>query len=229
MRCFVVGNGPSLADTNLDLLAGETTFGLNQCHLIYPHTTWRPTHWVCVDRDLQIPIDEWASLFLLHEEQGYRCHIAPRHFTRLQALGIPPDDLRRRFDILPLCMRHGVRVGHREWWPDSWHLPELCVFGGSGLTAIQLAVTMGYDEIYVVGMDVDYEPGKNNHFSEDYFNFRPYDPEWAQYLAEAQAYAHGLAWRECLGRGVTIANAGVGGKLEAYPRCELGSLVTARA
>jgi hypothetical protein len=29
-RCFVVANGPSLKKTNLDLLRGELTFGLNR-------------------------------------------------------------------------------------------------------------------------------------------------------------------------------------------------------
>ena len=227
MRCFVVGNGQSLALTDLNLLEHEVTFGVNQCHLIYPNTTWRPTYWLCTDRDLQMEINEWAELFFVHEQMGEKCLIAPRHFTRLQALGIPPDELRERFTVLDACLEHGTRIGRRDFWPAAWHLPQLCIFAGAGLTAIQLAVTMGFDEIYVVGMDVDYEPWKNNHFTEDYFNFRPYDPEWARYLAEAQAFAHGLAWRECLGRGVRIANAGVGGKLEAYPRCELGSLVTA--
>jgi hypothetical protein len=218
VRCFILGNGPSLNDTNLDLIAGEKTFGVNQCHLIYPKTKWRPTYWVCTDRDLNIPLEEWASLFFLHRDLGETCFLAPRHFTRMDIMGVKPSE---NFRMLDLCMEHGVRIGHEEWWPKSWHLPKLCVFAGSVPTTIQLAVTMGYDEIYLAGCDAKYRPGENNHFSEDYFNFRPYDAEWAEYLTRALVYAHELAWRECLTRGVKIYNAGVGGKLDAYPRIRL--------
>ncbi|MFA5808762.1 MAG: hypothetical protein WC935_00310 [Thermoleophilia bacterium] len=224
MRCFVLGNGPSLAKTNLNLLVNEVSFGVNQCHLIYPLTKWRPTYWVCTDRDLQMPIDEWAELFFLHRDLGEHCFIAPRHFTRMGVWDIQPT---ARFEKMDLCMEHGTRIGHGEWWPKSWHLPQLCVFGGSVLTTIQLAVTMGFDEVYLLGCDLIYRPGENNHFSEDYFNFRPYDPEWAAYLTGAQAYAHELANRECIDRGIVIMNAGVGGALEVYPRASLEEVCAA--
>jgi len=246
VRCFVVGNGPCLEPADLDRIASEpVTFGINQCHLAYPLTAWRPTYWVCTDRDLNMEIIEWASLFYLHYSLGETCYIAPRHLTRLQSIGglrqsnpysqedwwpqewrlqtEPVDRLR----ILDMCSHHGTRIGHEEWWPKEWHLPQVCLFAGSGLTAIQLAVTMGYDEIYVLGMDAYYEPDKGNHFSEDYFNYRSYDAEWAEYLGKAQTYAHELAWRECLSRGIKIGNASRNSKLNAYPRvdleCVLGS------
>lgn len=218
MRCFVLGNGPTLRYTKLNLLKGEVSFGVNQCHLIYPETEWRPTYWVCTDRDLNIPIDEWASLFFLHRDLGEKCFLSPRHFTRMGIWNVQPTE---NFQRLNLCMRHGVRIGHEEWWPEAWHLPELCVFAGSVLTTIQLAVTMGHDEIYLLGCDAEYKPGKNNHFSEDYFNFRPYDAEWTEYLTRALKYGHELAAKECAARGVKIYNAGVGGKLDAYPRITL--------
>ena len=245
-RAFVVGNGPSLANTNLDLIADEVTIGVNQCDLIYPQTRWRPTHWICTDRDLKIEKPFWGEIFLKHYQLGERCYVAPRHQVEFQKLRdlhgyqpgrMPPEwDCRERpmstsrFQFLDMCKEHGTRIGHLEWWPKSWHLPQLCKFAGSVHTAIQFAVqTLGADEIYVVGCDTDYRAGTGNHFTEEYFNFRPYDAEWAEYLEGAQRYGHELAYRECTERGIKIMNAGVGGKLEAYPRCELSSLVTAPA
>jgi hypothetical protein len=225
VRAFIVGNGPSLTADQLDLIAHEDTFGVNQCDLIYPETTWRPRYWVCTDRDLQMEIHSWAELFFKHRDLGERCYISPRHDTRLQSLGMHPDDVRKQFNVLDLCMEHGVRIGHREWWPQAWHLPKLCVFAGSVLTAIQLAVTMGYNELYVLGCDADYHADAANHFTPEYFVFRPYTEEWAAYLGEAQRYAHNLARRECYNRGVFIYNAGRGGKLEAYPRIGLEQTV----
>ena len=45
-RAFIVGNGPSLRNTNLDKLIGEVSFGCNNVHLIYKQTKWRPTHYI---------------------------------------------------------------------------------------------------------------------------------------------------------------------------------------
>ena len=239
MRCFILGNGPSLNDTDLDALRTEITFGVNQCELIYPKTSWRPKYWVCNDRDLKIPIGEWAELFLSHYLLGEHCFIAPRHITRLSYLpaheeiwdsftkksgwpaewknGIVPIP---RFEVLDLCRLHGTRIGMEDKWPLSWHLPQLCLFAGSIPTTIQLAVTMGFDEIYMLGCDLGYKVGIN-HFRDDYPVFRPYDEEWAAYFERALVYAHSLAAKECEARGVKIYNAGTGGKLTAYPRIRL--------
>ncbi len=42
-RCFIIGNGPSLKETNLDLLKEEVTFGVNSVFLIFPETDFRRT------------------------------------------------------------------------------------------------------------------------------------------------------------------------------------------
>src|SRR4030066_2585922 len=35
-RCFIIGNGPSLRQTDLSKLRGEFTFGLNRIYLLFP-------------------------------------------------------------------------------------------------------------------------------------------------------------------------------------------------
>ena len=45
-RIFLIGNGPSLNDMNLDLLENEDTIAMNRIELIYPKTKWRPTYYV---------------------------------------------------------------------------------------------------------------------------------------------------------------------------------------
>ena len=34
-RCFIIGNGPSLKNTDLALLENEVTFGLNRIYLLF--------------------------------------------------------------------------------------------------------------------------------------------------------------------------------------------------
>ena len=50
-RWFVLGNGPSLANTPLDLLIGENTVGINRINLIYDKTAWRPTIYCKTDHN----------------------------------------------------------------------------------------------------------------------------------------------------------------------------------
>ena len=39
-RVFLIGNGPSLAKTNLDLIKDEYSIAMCRISLIYPKTTW---------------------------------------------------------------------------------------------------------------------------------------------------------------------------------------------
>ena len=49
-RCFIIGNGPSLKKTDLSLLRGETTFGLNRIYLLFDQLGFSTTYYVAVNR-----------------------------------------------------------------------------------------------------------------------------------------------------------------------------------
>lgn len=51
-RCFVIGNGPSLTGKDLDMLENEITFASNRIYDIFPYTKWRPTFYMCVDKNI---------------------------------------------------------------------------------------------------------------------------------------------------------------------------------
>lgn len=48
-RAFILGNGPSLKITDLDLLGDEITFASNKIYLAFDHTNWRPTYYNVAD------------------------------------------------------------------------------------------------------------------------------------------------------------------------------------
>jgi len=58
-RCFIVGNGPSLANTNLDLIKDEISFGMNRIPLIYNKTKWRPTYYIYCSTNVNTV--EWGT------------------------------------------------------------------------------------------------------------------------------------------------------------------------
>ena len=68
MRCFVVGNGPSLKDTPFELLAGETTFACNRIARLYDKTTWRPSYFLATTHLAKDP--RWLKDMLVTVEMG---------------------------------------------------------------------------------------------------------------------------------------------------------------
>lgn len=193
-RAFVIGNGPSLSNTPLDLLVGEKTYAVNSIWKIFNRTKWRPTSWVhgegikvgdAATRDIAQMAKTDARMWL---PPGYQRYAARRDV----AFGRPV------IFYCQCCRRN----------PEPWHLDlgdYICTYGTSVHTAMQIAVMEGATEIYLVGCDLG-----NSHFYGDNFP----DEEMA-------LTAHKIA-KEC--SPVPIYNATIGGSLEVYPRVDFMSL-----
>src|SRR5512136_2754506 len=48
-RCFVIGNGPSLKQTDLTKLRNEVTYGMNRIYLAFPELGFGTTYYVCIN------------------------------------------------------------------------------------------------------------------------------------------------------------------------------------
>lgn len=213
MRAFVVGNGPSLARTHLHRLIGDVSYGMQRIHLIYPHTEWRPTYWVCTDRD---PDNDgrWMQDALWHITQYYPCYF------RSHWIGDLPHRDNVRF--LHMCAHYDDGLGGAQT-PTAWHLPEICRYGGSMATALQLALLAGYEPVYLVGADLGLTPNAaTNHFHPDYGRRLPADEVERDNIMLANM--HRLAHEAYKAAGVPIFNATLGGLLEEYPRVDFHSL-----
>jgi len=198
-RAFVVGCGPSLRDTPLELLEGEVTYAVNAIHLLYNQTTWRPTHLVIGDvtaehRDWVFEggetDDERTERFLdiIHSNPDSEIHIRGNYYgwgERLLA--------GRNVDYFPICTHHSLGLGEdiEDKAPSEWHLPQICRWGGSVLMAIQLAAKEKYEPLYLLGCDLGYKPGSGNHFAPDYD--QPIDEAKAEALNAVIGNAHHLA------------------------------------
>ena len=112
--------------------------------------------------------------------------------------------------------------------------------GGVDAERVRLAAYLGFSTIYLIGVDADYAipadveadttygvevlnmpSDDKNHFHPDYFGkgYRWHDPQ-VEKMLEAYAEAH----RTAGAAGIEIVNAGVGGKLEVFPRATYDSL-----
>ncbi|MCK4900605.1 MAG: hypothetical protein KAS38_17625, partial [Anaerolineales bacterium] len=48
-RCFIIGNGPSLKNTDLSLLKEEFSFGMNRIYLMFPELGFSTTYFLSVN------------------------------------------------------------------------------------------------------------------------------------------------------------------------------------
>lgn len=209
MRAFIVGNGPSLSKMPLELLAGEVCYATNRINMIYPHTTWRPTHYARTETPNDDNFDDFWHDCKLHVDMGIRC-IFPTPFKEKLGEGANIE-------------YHNTCHHYKYNWlkaPHAWHFPMYCDYGTVLAFCIQHAVMSCCDQIILLGCDLGYDK-KRAHF---------YDSSAEKRLPPAMAnlnmvWAHMVAARECNQRGVSILNATVGGDLEVHPRVSLRAIL----
>lgn len=223
-RCFVIGNGPSLNRMDLEKLSGEVTFSVNGFFLLAQKLSWRPTFYVVEDHlvaeDRRAEITSFSGPTKL--------------FPANLAYCLPEAEDTIFFD-------HRPRKSFPDGFDFSLNADELTYAGCTvTFTCLQLAAYMGFSTIYLIGVDADYAipadverestygvevlnmaSDDENHFHSDYFGkgYRWHDPQVDKML---QAYEE--AHRVANAAGIQIVNAGVGGKLEVFPRISYESL-----
>lgn len=163
--CFVIGNGPSLTAEDLDTLAEKhiDSFAMNRIYKIFPQTKWRPTYYVNTDwtliRDVLEEVDRIPAkqkLFPIQHlyEESFRKAIRRRAVFQLKGV----DEV-------------GFKVDCSE---------SLRGVGTVTIASIQLAAHMGYRNIYLLGVDHNFDKiideigntvvneGVKNYFVDDY-------------------------------------------------------------
>lgn len=228
-RCFVIGNGPSLAVEDLELLKNEVTFAVNRIYKLFDETAWRPTYYLCID----------YLLYGLDYREVNKVEAELRFVPIQRALAAGAV-----FDEITYYNRevHGVFVKEKEIARNkefnfSDDLEDV-IYGGRTVLydALQMAVYMGFSEIYLIGADCDFgkeclengmvveHEGKKEHFND------AYEDGVDQAVAiVAHVYAITAAFQKakkmCEEKGIIIKNVTRGGKLEVFERISLEDLL----
>ena len=232
-RCFVIGNGPSLNKTNLEMLKNECTFCANKFYLKIPDLAWVPTFYTCLD---------WR--------------VTPDDSENIQKFFKDYPDILK---FIPNRFRHLLIPDINSYWYESFSSGRFlaekfekdatkCVRGGGTIATamIQLAAFMGFKDIYLIGTDVTYnipesvkQEGKDrfntgvkinltstadddpNHFTPAYFGTgtRWHDPNVPEMKRGFRA-----CYLAAKVEGVNIFNATVGGALDCIPRVNFDEL-----
>ncbi len=204
-RCFIVGNGPSLTSLPLDRIRGHDVICVNRG---YEAARWGlapPRYLVVAD----------THVYGSHKS---RIDAAPveRLFLHGGCIWSRPAPLP---DNVVAFGTSSLRFSHRplSFAPWIFHRGDTVV-----VIAAQIAAVLGYEEIVVIGVDLDFD-GASTHFyggnGRDRERLSSFRTGGIGNLVANAAFAN-LA--ETLGRrGVRIVNAGRGGNLESLPRVRL--------
>ena len=140
-RIFVIGNGPSLNKTQLNLLANEYTFGVNRIYLLYDKITWKPTFYTIIDRRVIADIAKevnglTGSTFFFDEKfRGLLREGEDVYYFGSTLKGTSIEDQYFSYNALKGVRHSNTVVGY----------------------AIQIAYYMGFDPIYLIGCDLGYK------------------------------------------------------------------------
>lgn len=205
-RCFIVCTGPSLKIDDLNLIKDEVSFSMNSIVLSYKDTTWRPTYYAIQDR---VGYEKLKEDIKKYNMKHLFCGISTRkHSPQIDINHIP----------FPLNLGdHGKKgINHKTKFSNDCYK---VVYDGHSITysVIQLAIYMGFKEIYLIGLDCNYSNKGNDHVIE----YATQENLNAEVLMKnsfkvAKNYADN--------NGIKIYNATRGGKLEVFERVNIDDL-----
>jgi hypothetical protein len=227
-RCFILGNGPSLVETDIERLRNEATFVMSgfSKHPAVKHG-WQPTYFCVLDAIERHSEEEHVEKINSHlatlrpEALFYPIPFRPLFDTGKLATTVKPNWVK----FSPLYLTQ---------YPDPPSIDPtgtIPLLYNSGQLAILLALYMGFREIILLGMDHDWlaHRSDNRHFypkngSVDHVHLGslPYGTMIKGSLITWEIYEHfrtvGLA------TGQTIINATPGGFLDVFPRVDFETL-----
>ena len=216
-RCFIIGNGPSLCCSDLELIKNEYSFAANRIFEIFCKTEWRPSAYLCMD----------SYVIKEHKEEIKRLEIK-NTFFELEGRKYIKTQATYLNNFCPYYVNRYKRLTVK--FSDN---PSHYIVAGETVTytAIQLAVYMGFKEIYLLGVDHNYSKKMNSKGQlmidstvQDYFgNLQTRNYVIQNYETSTNAYC--TAKKYCEQHGIIIKNLTRGGLLEVFERDQLENIL----
>jgi hypothetical protein len=214
-RAFIIGNGPSLKQTDLTKLKNEFTFGMNRIYLLFPELGFATTYFCSIN---DLVIEQFSADILALPIPKFLAWHSHRYFPEnLQTQDVP-------------TFLYTTYTGPR-------FSPDVCgrVWEGATVTnmALQLAFHMGFNQVFLIGVDHNFTSKGDanklvvsqgddlNHFAPNYFakGFK-----WQLPDLDTSEIGYALARDAYQKAGREVLDATVGGKLTIFPKVEYNSL-----
>ncbi len=215
-RCFIIGTGPSLSVSDLEKLCGEITFASNRIYELFDKTSWRPTYYVNQDHNL---IQNFGDMI---KEIDCKKKFLPIEYK----------------DVFNKESTQFFVLKHKDFYPKQAPFStDVYKYLAQGFTvtygAIQIAKYMGFSEIYLLGVDHNYnvfrdakgkvvrKENENKNYSD---GIKEYISSNALPRIEETTIAYETAEKVSRKKGFRIYNSTRGGKLEAFERVDFDKI-----
>ncbi len=216
-RAFIIGNGPSLKNTDMSHLKGEITFGLNRIYLMFAELGFSTTYLVSIN---DLVIEQCAHEMAELEMPTFLSWRSRKYFKNLSEIQNKqlPTFLYTTYDL----PRFSTDVRGRVW--EAATVTNV---------ALQLAFHMGIEQVILIGVDHNFtstgpanqtvtsQGDDPNHFSPAYFGkgFR-----WQLPDLETSEIGYQLARDAYEKAGREVLDATVGGKLQVFKKVAYNQL-----
>jgi hypothetical protein len=218
-RGFIIGNGPSLKNTDLSLLQGEYTFGMNRIYLLFPELGFQTSYYLAI------------NTLVVEQCAGDIRHLSmPRFLSWRSRTAYQAGSHNHSENNEAPIYLHTTYTGPKFAQDVRGRLWE-----GATVTyvALQVAFYMGFEQVILIGVDHSFSAqGKPNatvtsqgedrdHFDGAYFGkgFR-----WQLPDLETSEKGYRMARQAYEAAGRQVLDATVGGKLQVFPKIEYASL-----
>lgn len=213
-RLFVVATGPSLRIEDLEKLIDEDTFSCNSIIYSFDNTDWRPSYYAICDTNVYYKLKKEI-------EEVQLANV----FYPNSRMNFSKDSFQKFYLSENLCRT----INERKIIPNRFQKRkfsldcEKVIFEGASVVYVimQLAIYMGYKEIYLLGCDCNFS-SQIKHASFTQYNMKQmnsYSEIEKGILQDYQAIK--IASEKS---GVKIFNATRGGNLEIFPRVDFDSI-----
>lgn len=214
-RCFVICTGPSLTIDDLNLLKDEYTFAMNSIFLLLDKTTFRPSFYGCIDEEV---FEKMKDNIFKYESDIAKVFISGRIRKHLKVLS-------------PHWYNVSCNVAYHTY--DRWFKNRFwCRFSGDAVFGtydmysvthflIQIAVYMGFKDIYLIGADCNQRVGKQVHFMDYGIDDRTLDTSRERNICGYEEIKRNMSRNN-----FSVYNATRGGELDVFERVNLDDLLS---
>jgi hypothetical protein len=205
-RCFIIATGPSLTLEDLSLLKNEYTFGMNSLIKLFDTLNWETTFYGIQDLEVYSLLKD--DIGKLKKSNVLAGSILDR-----------VDNLPNSYIKYPLNMLNHFYSDYRKLGTKFSDDAYLEVFDGYTIaySLLQIAVYMGFKEIYILGMDANYD---ENVSKRNIVDIGKIDHTYRN-AGERIRFALNIAKKHLSNSEIEIVNVTRGGKLEIFPRKKL--------
>lgn len=212
-RAFIIANGPSLKPRDLDLLKNEITLASNKIYLAFEQTNWRPSYYFVTDG--LVYTQNYKKIDQLRLNKFFSSHMI---------------SLKKK-------MKDSTYFSLSYQQPAQFKTnPIFGIYSGSTVTYVMLefAIYMGIKEIYLIGLDFNFElpnnvsskelicEGEMNHFHKGY---RKIGEKWTKPNLQLQRDAFLKAKDYCKKNNIKIYNVSKNTKLDVFESIDFEKII----